>query len=55
MAKKTKIKKLTDEQYYAYIMGLKNNAALFDASGDVIVPDAFTKDEKDGDESTYKE
>lgn len=55
MAKKTKIKKLTDEQYYAYIMGLKNNATLFDANGDVIVPDAFTNDEKDSDEPNYKD
>ena len=54
MAKKTKIKKLTDEQYYAYIMGLKNNAALFDANGDVIVPDAFTEDEKK-DDGQYKD
>ena len=55
MAKKNKIKKLTDEQYYAYIMGLKNNAALFDASGDVIVPDVFTEDKKDTDEPSYKD
>lgn len=43
MAKKNKIKKLTDEQYYAYIMGLKQNAALFDRDGNVVVPDAFSK------------
>ena len=55
MAKKTKIKKLTDEQYYAYIMGLKDSAALFDASGNVVVPDTFTKEEKDGDEPSYKD
>lgn len=55
MAKKSKIKKLTDEQYYAYIMGLKNNAALFDSNGDVVVPDVFKDTEKEGDEPSYKD
>lgn len=55
MAKKTKIKKLTDDQYYAYIMGLKNSAALFDANGDVIVPDVFKDDEKQGEDTSYKD
>lgn len=41
MGKKKKIAKITDEQYYAYIMGLRDNAALFDSNGDVIVPDSF--------------
>lgn len=48
MSKKKKIPKLTDEQYYAYIMGLKDNtAALFDANGNVVVPDAFTAENKE--------
>lgn len=55
MAKKSKIKKLTDDQYYAYIMGLKDNAALFDGDGNVVVPDVFTDNEKDKDEPTYKD
>lgn len=55
MAKKTKIKKLTDDQYYAYIMGLKDSAALFDANGEVVVPDVFADNEKDKDEPSYKD
>lgn len=55
MAKKNKIKKLTDEQYYAYIVGLKNSAALFDSNGDVAVPDVFTDNEKEKDEPSYKD
>lgn len=43
MAKK-KIAKLTDEQYFAYIMGLKEAPAFFDADGKLIVPDAFEDD-----------
>lgn len=43
--KKNKIAKLTEEQYYAYIAGLKddgaNGAALFDSNGDIIVPSPF--------------
>lgn len=46
MAKK-KIVKLSEEQYYQYIMGLKNDAALFSPDGNVVVPDAFKKDEKE--------
>ena len=55
MAKKNKIKKLTDEQYYAYIMGLRDNAALFDYKGDVTVPDAFENGEKPVDEPDKKD
>lgn len=43
MSKKKKIKKLTDEQYLAYIAGLKNDAALFDAKGEMLVPDNYVK------------
>ena len=43
MGKKKKIRKLTDEQYLAYIAGLKNDAALFDSNGDLLVPETFTK------------
>lgn len=48
MAKK-KIVKLSEEEYYRYIMGLKNDAALFNADGDVIVPDEFKKDKSNND------
>lgn len=44
--KKNKIPKLTEEQYYAYIAGLKDDAALFNSNGDMIVPSPFNqKDE----------
>ncbi len=43
MGKKKKIKKLTDEQYLAYIAGLKNDAALFDSNGDLLVPENFSE------------
>jgi len=43
MGKKKKIKKLTDEQYLAYIAGLKNDAALFDSNGDLLVPESFSE------------
>lgn len=55
MAKKNKIKKLTDDQYYAYIMGLKDSAALFDSNGDVVVPDVFENSEKSSDEPNKKD
>ena len=45
MAKKKKIAKLTDQQYFAYIMSLKDDAALFDANGEMLVPDEIKKDE----------
>lgn len=44
MGKKRKIKKITDEQYLAYIAGLKDDpapAALFSPNGDMSVPDAY--------------
>lgn len=49
MGKRHKVKKLTDEQYFAYVAGLKENAALFDMDGELLVPDAFTHEERDGD------
>ena len=42
---KKKIKKLTDEQYNAYIASLKNPAALFSADGKMLVPDEFKPEE----------
>lgn len=44
--KKNKIARLTEEQYYAYIAGLKDDAALFDANGDMIVPAPFNSDDE---------
>ena len=43
MGKKNKIKKITDEQYLQYIAGLKNDAALFSADGEMLIPDTFGK------------
>lgn len=45
MAKKKKIAKLTDQQYFEYIMSLKDDAALFNADGEMLVPDEIKKDE----------
>ena len=47
MGKKNKIKTITDEQYLAYIAGLKDDpapAALFDADGKMAVPEAYTRE-----------
>lgn len=43
MAKK-KIVKLNDEQYYKYIMSLKNDAALYNADGEMFIPDEIDDD-----------
>lgn len=48
--KKNKIAKITDEQYLQYIAGLKNDAALFSATGELTVPNAFDKSDKKDDE-----
>lgn len=45
MAKKKKIAKLTDQQYFEYIMSLKDDAALFNADGEMLVPDEIKQDE----------
>ena len=49
MAKK-KIAKLTDEQYFKYIMTLKNEPSLYNADGEMQVPDELkhTEDDKIG-------
>ena len=39
--KKNKVARITEEQYYAYIAGLKDDAALFDANGDMLIPSVF--------------
>lgn len=43
--KKNKIAKLTEEQYFAYIAGIENDAALFGADGKMIVPAPFDSEE----------
>lgn len=46
MAKK-KIVKLTDEQYLEYIMSLKDEPALYNADGEMQVPDSLKTVEDD--------
>ena len=47
MSKKSKVKKLTDEQYNAYITSLKYDAASYNADGSRVVPDELdVHDEK---------
>ncbi len=48
MAKKKKIKKLTDEQYNAYITSLKYDAASYNADGSRVVPDEIDCKEDGG-------
>ncbi len=55
MAKKNKIRKLTDDQYYAYIMGLKDSAALFDSNGDVVTPDIFESGKEENEDKPLGE
>ena len=45
MAKKKKIIKLTDRQYYEYIMSLKNDSALYCADGEQFVPEEIKKED----------
>ena len=44
--KKNKVARITEEQYYAYIAGLKDDAALFDANGDMLIPSPLTRTTK---------
>ena len=44
--KKKKVAKLTEEQYNAYIASLKDTAALFNADGEMFVPDSIRKEEE---------
>ena len=50
MAKKKKIAKLTERQYYEYIMSLKDDAALYMPSGEMFVPEEIKKDDDKQDE-----
>lgn len=44
MAKK-KMRKLNDEQYFKYIMSLKDDAALYNADGEMFVPDELKRED----------
>ncbi|MDE7329905.1 MAG: hypothetical protein K2N30_02250 [Clostridia bacterium] len=45
--KKNKVPKITEEEYFAYVAGLKNDAALFDADGKMAVPAPFVSEKKE--------
>ena len=47
--KKKKIARLTEEQYNAYIMSIKDDAAAFGPDGEPVVPPAIkqTEEKKD--------
>ena len=49
--KKNKIAKLTDEQYYAYIAGLKNDAALADKDGNALAHAPFDANDKENEKN----
>lgn len=42
-----KIVKLTDEQYFKYIMSLKDEPSLYGTDGEMTVPDSLKTAEKD--------
>ena len=44
--KKKKVAKLTEEQYNAYITSLKDNAAAYNADGEMFIPPIIRKEEE---------
>lgn len=46
-SKGKKILKLTDEEYNAYIMSLKDEAALYGADGEMFIPEALKPNDND--------
>lgn len=47
---KKKIARLTDEEYLAYIMSLKDEPALYSADGELTIPSSLLPPDKDKDE-----
>ncbi len=45
MSRKRKVRKLTDEQYNAYITSLKYDAASYNADGSRVVPEELGGDD----------
>lgn len=41
--KKKKVARLTEEQYNAYIMSIKDEASAYGADGEIFVPPAIRK------------
>ncbi len=44
---KKKIRKLSDEQYNEYITTLQSDAALYNADGEIFVPDEIDRPQDD--------
>ncbi len=44
--KKKKVARLTEEQYNAYIMSIKDEASAYDANGEIFVPPVLQKKEE---------
>ncbi len=44
--KKKKVARLTEEQYNAYIMSIRNDASAYGADGEIFVPPAVRKEEE---------
>ena len=44
--KKKKMPKLTEEQYNAYVMSLKNEASVYSSDGEIFIPPQIRKEEK---------
>ena len=44
--KKKKIARLTEEQYNAYIMSIKDEASAYSADGEIVVPLTIRKSEE---------
>lgn len=53
--KKNKIARLTEEEYFAYIAGLKNDAAFRDPNGDALIPSPFKPDGANKNDGKNKE
>ena len=51
---KKKIAKLNDEQYYTYIMSLRDEPALYNADGEEFVPENITPEQTNQNED-YKD
>ncbi len=44
--KKKKIARLTEEQYNAYIMSIKDDASAYNTDGKMVVPPSIRKEEE---------
>lgn len=44
--KKKKVPKLTEEQYNAYIMSIKDDASAYGTDGEMFIPPSIRKEEE---------